>query len=495
MKYAIAGQIIGLLISFVSRTIFVRTLSAQYLGLNGLFTNLLSIISLAELGIGPAIIYSMYKPLAVRDTYKINALMNLYKKAYITIGIFIMVLGSALVPFLDYLIKDIPDIPYLRLIYLMFVLNSSISYFYSYKRSLIIADQKRYIDTFYRYFFYFLLNIAQITALLLTRNFILYIGLQIINTFAENIVVSKKADQLYPFINDKTSAILEKSEKETIIKNVKAMVFHKIGGIIVMGTDNVLIAKLIGVVQLGVYSNYQLIIKSLNVVFELAFQSFTASIGNLGATETNDKSRFIFECINLFGFWIYGFSSICLISLFNPFIDLWLGEEYLFPFPIVFVIVVSFYLTGMRKSVLTFRDALGLFWYDRYKALLEACINLLGSIVLAKYIGISGIFIGTIISTLTTCFLVEPYVLFKYGFKDSVKSYYLKYVIHTILIIIVGTITWSITNLLPGSTLLSFSGKLLVCIIFPNLILLIVFWKNKEFQYMLNIIKSIIFRS
>lgn len=494
MKYAIVGQGIGLLISFVSRMIFVRSLSAEYLGLNGLFTNILSILSLAELGVGAAINYSLYKPLAEKEIYKIKALMGLYKKAYYSIGIIIAVVGTALVPFLGYLIKDMPDVPHIELIYLLFVINSSISYFFSYKRSLIIADQKRYITTIYRYGFYFLLNIAQIIVLVLTKNYFFYLILQIINTFLENIFVSKKADQIYPFLNDKGSTKLDKKEKSTIIKNVKAMVYHKVGGVAVAGTDNILTSMFVGIKEVGIYSNYQLIINGLNTVYGLAFQSITASIGNLGASEAKEKSIFIFNCINLLGFWIYGFSSICLMILINPFINLWLGKEYLFPMSLVLIIVVNFYLTGMRKSVLTFKDAFGLFWYDRYKPLLEAGINLVGSIILAQYFGVSGIFIGTIISTVTTCFWIEPYVLFKYGFEDSCTVYFKKYGFYTMIMTISGLITWAITGLFSDYSLSNFIGKLIVCLIVPNSLFLIAFWRTKEFKYFLNIIKNILSR-
>jgi O-antigen/teichoic acid export membrane protein len=351
IKYAVLGQAIGLLVSFISRIFFVRILSAEYLGVNGLFTNILSVLSLAELGVGSSIVYSMYKPLAEKDEYRLKALMGFYKKAYITIGIIIAVLGTALIPFLEFFIKDKPNVPHIQLIYLMFVVNSSISYFFSYKRSLIIADQKRYIATFYRYGFYFLLNIAQIIALVLTKSYILYLGLQIINTFIENIYISRKANELYPFLKGGEAVKMAKDEIDIIVRNVKAMMFHKLGGTVVMGTDNLLISKFVGVIQVGLYSNYLLIIKALNTVFGLAYQSITASIGNLGVIETNEKNKFIFECINLLGFWIYGVASICLINLFNPFIILWLGKEYLFPISIVLIIVINFYLTGTSFAI------------------------------------------------------------------------------------------------------------------------------------------------
>jgi len=491
LKYAVIGQGFGLMISLVSRIVFLHTLSDEYLGLNGIFANILSVLSLAELGVGAAIIYSMYKPLAENDIYKIKALMSLYKKAYITVGIVIAFMGSALVPFLNVIIKDIPDIPYIKLIYLLFVINTSVSYFFSYKRSLLIADQKRYIATLYRYGFYLLLNSAQIIMLLTTRNYIAFLLLQIANTLLENIFVSLKADKLYPYLKDKNRAELNSEEKHTIIQNVKAMVFHKIGNTIVTGTDSILISMFVGVVEVGLYSNYLLIINALNTVYGLAFQSVTASIGNLGATESNIKNKFIFDCLNFLGFWIYGFSSIALFVLFNPFIRIWLGEEYLFPLPVVFIIIVNFYLTGMRKSVLTYRDALGLFWYDRYKAVFEAVINLIASVILVKYMGIGGILVGTIISTLTTCFWVEPYVLFKYGLKQSFRPYLAKYVLYTIIMFMVGAFTWVISSAFSDYTIYGFAGKALVCIIVPNIMFLTLFWKTDEFQYLLNTLQLI----
>ena len=495
IKYSMFGQGIILISNFVTRMVFVRVLSVEYLGLNGLFSNILSILSFAELGVGSAIIYSMYKPLAENDEMKLKALMNLYKQAYVSIGIVIIVIGTMLTPFLEFFVKDMPDIPYIRLIYIMYIANSGFSYFFSYKRSVLIADQKKYIESFYHYSFYLIRNVLQIIILLLTKNFLLYLGIQVLSTLAENITISKKADKLYPFLKGKNNIKLDQKERNTIFRNVKAMMLHKLGSVIVMGTDNLLISKFVGIIEVGIYSNYLLIINALNQIFGMIFQAMTASIGNLGVTEKNEKNKFIFNCIDFLGFWIYAFASICLINLFNPFINLWLGEKYLFSIPIVLLIVVNFYLTGRRKSVLTFRDALGLFWYDRYKPLFESGINLVVSIVLAILFGIEGIIIGTIISTLTTCFWIEPYVLYKYGFKASVVSYFIKYTIRTVIMILVGIITCFICNLFSNYTLPGFIGRMVICAIVPNTLFLIIFWKTKELQYLINILKNIFNKS
>jgi O-antigen/teichoic acid export membrane protein len=490
VKYAIIGQGLALIISFIARMIFVKTLGAEYLGINGLFTNILSILAFAELGIGTAITYSLYKPLAEKDIEQTKTLMRLFQKAYLTIGIIILILGTGLTPFLGYLIKDMPDIENIPLIYLMFVVNSAISYFYSYKRSIIIADQKHYIDTIYRYGFRIVLEISQIIVLILTQNFIMFLALQFIMTFLQNIGISKKADKLYPYIKDKNVEKLDTHTKNTIVRNVKALIYHKVGSIVVMGTDNLLISKYVGIVAVGIYSNYYLIIGAVNTVSGVMFQAVTASVGNLGVTATKERKLFVFECLNFITFWIYGFSAISLIILFNPFIEIWLGEEYLFSMLLTTLIVLNFYISSMRKSVLTFREALGLYWYDRYKPLFEAGINLIVSVILVKMIGIAGIFIGTFISTITTCFWVEPYILYKYGFKHSVKTYFLRYFTYTVTILIAGVITWYLCETVEGTSILALILKIIISILVPNTIFVIVYSKTKEFKYFKNLFKT-----
>ena len=495
LKYAIVGQMAAIVVTYFSRIVFVQTLSSEYLGINGLFSNILSILSFAELGVGVAIVYYLYKPLAEKNIPQIKALMRLYKKFYVATGIIIATIGASITPFLPFLIKDMPNIPHIYLIYFMFVANSALSYFFSYKRSLIIADQNRYISTYYQYGFFVALNIAQIIVLLITKNYLFFLTTQIIFTFLENYLISRKANQLYPYIKEKNNERLDKDTKKNIFRYVRATMNHKIGGIIVNGTDNILISKFAGIISVGIYSNYSFIASALNSVISRFFQATTASIGNLGVTESKEKSHFIFRCLDLVGFWMYGFTAIALVNLFNPFIRIWLGEGYLFPFSLVIIIVINFYLKGMRKSVQTFRDALGLYWYDRHKPLFEVIINLISSIILAKKLGIAGIFIGTIISTVTTCLWVEPYILFKYGFKKSVKSYFIKYSKYLFILLSVGIVTWYFCNLINGDNLLNFAYKLIICIIIPNFIFSMLFWKTKEFQYLYSIFNSMFIKS
>ncbi|NLJ97620.1 MAG: hypothetical protein GX321_10770, partial [Clostridiales bacterium] len=302
-KYAIIGQTIGIFISFISRLIFVKVLGIDYLGINGLFSNILYMLTFAELGIGTALVYSLYKPLADMDIPKIKALMKLLKKAYITIGIIIFISGILLIPFLSMIVKDPSNISNLKTIYLLFVANTSLTYFVSYKRSLIIADQKRYIATSYRYCFFTILNIFQIITLMITRSYNLFLVLQILFTYLENFFLGKKIDKIYPYLKLNDTNALDFKTKSIIKKNIKAITFHKIGEIFTSNTDNILISRYIGLNIVGIYSNYLLIINALNTVFGSLFQAVVASIGNLGANDDNKKMEFIYRVISLINFW------------------------------------------------------------------------------------------------------------------------------------------------------------------------------------------------
>lgn len=488
---AMIGQALGVLISLFSRIIFLRCLNEEYLGLNGLFTNILTIFSLVELGIGPAMNFSLYKPLAEKNTSQIKSIMNLYRRAYILIGCVIAAIGLLFTPFYPVFLERIPDIPRLTLIYWLFVLNTSISYFFSYKRALLICDEKRYIATIYRYLFYFIMNLVQIAVLIYTRNYIFYLIIQVIFTFLENVGVSWKANQMYPYLKEKNIAPIPQKTKGEIKQNIGAMLLHKIGGMVVLSTDNLILSKFVGLAAVGLYSNYYLITDALNKIISQVFMSITASIGNLNALHTEkdiEKLEITFERIFFLNFWIYGFCSCCLWVLFNPFISLWLGNNLMFDRFTVSMIVVNFYLYGMRKTVLTFREATGAFYYDRWKPLIESLINIAASIILAESLGTAGVFLGTIISTLSTCIWVEPYVLFKYVFRKSSRKYAADFVLYTLVSVAACIMVSCLANLATVSNLFTaFIIKFSLCMIFPNLLFWGCFHKTDRFRFFVSL--------
>lgn len=483
VKYALFFQGLKIFITFFTRKVFVLMLTQEYLGLNGTFSNILSMLSLAELGIGSAITYSLYKPLAERDEKQVAARMDLFRRAYWTIGLTVALLGACLTPFLPVLIRDLPDIPHVNLIYLLFVLNASLSYFFSYKQSLIIADQRQYITTMCHLSLNILLQIAQALFLWFTKDFFIYLGLQIGATLLENLILSHIADRRYPYIHLNRHDKIDPAAKKEIVKNTRAMIIHKAAGIVVFGTDNLLISYFVGVVAVGLYSNYLMITGALTSIYGQFFSALTASVGNLGVTAEPEQVLTVFRRLNFAGSWLYGFSAVCLAVLLNPFIELWLGADYLFSQDIVCLIAVNFYVTGMRQAVLTFREAEGLYWYDRHKSAAESIVNLTVSAVLAVPFGVTGIFIGTFASTMTTCFWVEPVILFKYGLHASAKPFFKDYAVNTAITLLTFTAVWHLCEILPGTGLPLFIGKMMVCAAAGNLGYLLVYRRREEFRY------------
>lgn len=494
LSVAILGEVVAVPIGFIARIVFIRILGAEYLGVNGLFTSILTMLSLVELGIGPAIIYSLYKPLAEQDIPKVKALMQLYKKAYFLIGTAIFLLGVGLIPFLQYFVMDTPNVENLDWIFFLFVFNSASSYFFAYKRNLIVADQQRYIVAFYRFSFFSILNALQILFLYLTRSYIVFLLLRIFCTFLENILVARSADKRYPFLKEKTKEKLDRQTIQEIKKNTGAMMTQKIGEIVINATDNIVISIKVGTVSVGLYSNYLLIISALNGILGQFFTAITASVGNLGATENKERLLDVFQKVQFVTFWIFGFSSISLFFLLNPFVTLWVGKDYLLSIQMVLLLAILYYIQGMRRAVLTFREALGLYWYDRYKPIFESTINVLLSLVLAPRYGISGVIFATVVSLLTTCFWVEPYFLYKKGFVASLRPYYSRYTRYTLITIGTGYVTGLGVSQVSGTGFVAVVAKFAVCLLVPNSMFLLLFHRTQEFQYFKGVLAGVLRR-
>ena len=493
LAFGTFGHFFGYLLNFITRKIFIVFLSIEYLGLNGLFSNILSLLSFAELGIGTAICYSLYRPLAFSETDKIQALMRLFKRAYSVIGSFIIFVGISLTPFLSLLLGDIPDIQNIEIIYILFVINSGASYFLSYKRTLLVADQKKYIDSAYYYGFQFLKYLVQILILVITQQYLFFLIVMLLMTFAENISISIKINKLYPYILKSTSYVLSSVEMKQIKKNVFALMFHKLGSVIVNGTDNILLVRFVNLASAGIYANYLMITSALNHMVGVVYTSISASIGNLVAETEGKKQLEVFYQLDFLTAWIIGFSSISLFMLFNPFISLWLGSEYTFSMPVVSVIVVNFYLFGMLRSVRTFYSSMGLFWYDRYKPIFESLINLGASIFLANRIGLIGILLGTTISTVLTCFWFEPFVLFRYGMELPLRKYFYTYAKYTVGTILAGFLTYAMIKLfIQGSGFFSFLFAMGICALTPNLVFFLFYSRRPEFVAVVYMIQKIL---
>lgn len=487
----ISGQLIAKLLGFISRTIFIQQLGIIYLGLNGLFSNILSILSLAELGIGSAIIFSLYKPLAEKNEVLIKSLMDFYAKVYKVIGLVIFGLGVSIIPFMDFFIKEKPDIPNLNLIYILFLTNTVLSYFFAHKRSIFSADQKNYINVIYDNIFNLIMVILQIIILLLTSNFILYLIIQIICVFLSNVFISLKANKMYPYINNRMKIKIPKPYFQEIKKNIYSMFMLKTGAVVVNGTDNLLISSYIGIATVGIYSNYIMIISILQSIITQIFTSITASVGNLVSLESKEKSLEVFNRVFYMNYLIYGFICINLFIFFNPFINLWIGNKYTFSKEVVFIIVLNVYLMGIRRSLWVFTNALGLFYNFRFIPFIEASVNLISSILLINMLGITGVFIGTTLSTLSTYFFFEPYVLYKRYFNTKLNNYFIKYFMYLFSTLFAGSVMYSVTYLVDLDTWLS----IFIVFILSTIIILTTFilfsFRTKEFKYFITLIKEL----
>lgn len=489
---AMFARVLAILLGFCTRVVFTHTLSEEYVGINGLFTDILNVLALSELGIGTAITYALYKPIAEKNVEKQKSLMQLYKHFYRIVAAVVLFVGLMVIPFMDVLIKNEQGVENLTFLYLLYLANSVISYLLIYKRTLLDAYQLSYIGVLYQTFFLILQNLVQIVVLIATKNFILFLMILLICTLLNNLCISNKANRMYPFLKEKSVQPLSKGEKQEIYQNIKAMLMHKIGNVVVNNTDNLLLSSMIGIVSVGIYSNYYLVIGSVRQVLNQVFQGITASVGNLGVEESRERVKRIFEVAFFIGQWLFGFATICLFELLTPFVTLSFGQQYVFETDVTLVLCLNFYFTGMRQATLVFRDSLGLFWYDRYKSLVEALINLVSSIILGYYFGVIGIFIGTLLSTVTTSLWVEPYMLYKHRLQAPARQYFLKYALYFCVTVFAWWITHLFCCMAHGSVLSEFIIRLVLCGLIPNVIFLLAYGRSKEVSFLLQKVKRIL---
>ncbi|SCH19907.1 lipopolysaccharide biosynthesis protein [Romboutsia sp. 1001713B170207_170306_H8] len=492
MYVSIITQIVIIILGFLSRMVFINSLGTEYLGVNGLLTSILSMLSLVEGGIGTSIVYNLYKPLAENDTNKVIALVQLYKKLYGILAIVIFILSTVMYVALGRFIKGGTTVPFIGVVYFIFVVKNVISYLNAHKWSLINADQKGYIIAKYNLIFNIITTLTKIVILKLTKNYILYLLIDLGIFMLQNIYNGKIVSDRYEYINTKDNYHVDEDTKKNLVTNVKAIFLHNIGGYCVFGTDNLLISTFININTVGLYSNYTMVISQLASLLTPLLNGMGNSIGNLIATECKEKIYEIFNVMYLINFWIYSFCAISLYNLLEPFIDWCFGRGLLLDKLTLIVILINFYISGLRNSIGTFKQKAGIYDKDKYQPLIESAINLVASIILVKYWGLSGIFMGTTISSILIPLRIQPKIVFKDVFNKPVKAYFKKYVYYIFLTIIAGIVTTNICNLIDiANDFMSLVVKGIVCVSIPNIIYLIIFYRSSEFKYILSIILKI----
>lgn len=483
----VSGYVLNTLLGFVCRMVFVKYLSADYLGVNGLFTNILTMLSLAELGVGSAVVFALYKPLAKNDEKKIASLVQFYGRAYISIGLVIGVIGLLLLPFLDVIITEQPQIhESIYLLYLINLFNTSVTYFFSYRSSLLVAAQQNYIVSGINYVITILQSIVQMGALILTHNYLVYLLIQTIGTLLYNVIISKIAIKKYPFIKSKDIEPLTKNEKESLFANIRDLMIYKISGLLVNSTDNILITFFNGLTTTGITSNYTLLINTLNSLLSQMFNGLTASIGNHNALSNNKERLSMYKFLELINFWFYSWATLGILYCSSDIVRLCFGGEYVLPNHIVFVMAANFYIAGSTNIIGMYKDTLGLFHYGRFIQVFTGIINIILSILLGINYGVFGILLATGIARICTHFWYTPYVVYKYGFGENVIKYVIKYIKYISVLMVMSLACWFFFYYLNIGTKINIVLKILFCSIIINVILLIVFFRTEEFKKLKN---------
>lgn len=484
-------QIIIILLGFMSRKVFLDSLGTEYLGVNGVLTNIIAILSLVEAGISGSLTYNLYKPLADNNRDKIIALVQLYKKVYKVLALIIFGVSLMIYPFLDNLLKGSEQVTFVKLAFFIFVIKNIVYYFYEHKVAIIVADQKEYVLTRIYMMFHVITTIGKMIILILTRDFILFLVIELFTNTLHCLINNQVVKKRYPYLFTKEQYQLEIQEKSGLITQVKALFLHKVGTYFIYGTDNILISYFLGVTTVGLYANYLMIIGQVGALFTPILSGMTASVANVITVEGKDKQYSVFNMVYLINFWLYSIGIIFLFNLLEPFINWWLGAGYVLDRFTFIILLVNFYLTGMRASITTFKEGGGIFVLDKFTPMIEAGLNVGVSVVLVHYLGLAGIFIGTTISLLAV-FWYAPRLVYKNIFAKNVSTYFVKYGLYGALALGTCAITTFVVDaLFTGNSFFLLIAKGLVCLIVPNLLYLTIFYKRPEFQYLKGIIGNV----
>lgn len=480
----LGGYSVNIILSMINRMVFTRTLPPEYLGINGLFTNILSMLSLAELGVGGAIVYALYKPIAENDEEKIASIVKVFGLAYRIIGSVIGVVGLCIMPFLSLLLEDQPAIhESLHLIYCVYLFNTASSYFFTYRSTLITAAQMNYLNTGINYAVISIQTIIQMLYLIITKEYIGYLFIQSLGTLTYNVIISRVAVRKFPYIKEKNIAPLTKEETFSILKNMRDLMVYKVSGILVNSVDSIIITAFQGLSITGITSNYQLLTRTLNTLLNQIFNGLGASVGNLNASETKEKRVSVLNMLNLLNFWMFGWGAIGIIFVSSDLVELMFGDKYILRPIIPCILAINFFTVGMMNAIWTFKHTMGLFKYGRFMQLFTAGFNLLFSLVLGRKFGLSGILFATILARLLTNLWYDPYVVYKIGLGDSPLKYlakYIKYIITMIISCVVCAGLCKLIMIFATDVWLRVILKGLLCSLVANAVFFLMFYGTPE---------------
>lgn len=495
MVSGIVFRLVSILTAFIVRTVFIKCLGNEYLSVNGLYSSILSMLSLAELGFSTAMVYSMYKPLAEKDYEKLAQLMHLYKKAYSIIGTVILAVGLCLVPFLDILIKNKPDIPGLTFYYLLFLGNSVISYwFFAYRSSVLQADQRASVISNYSSAFNLIKTVLQIVVLLVFHNFTIYLLTQIACTILQNTALALKVKKDYPIFGKHTKSELPAAEKKKIFSDVRALMIQKVSFRVLNTSDSLIISAFVGINWVGLLSNFILVEEAVVSVLSQIFGAITASMGNFFATESKEDGYRLFNKLDFMNHWLYGFSAVALVTLLNPFVELWLGKEYTLDQIVIVALCTRFFVEGYMNLMSSMRSTMGLFIQGKYLPLVVAALNIGLSIALSYPLGIAGVLFATPLSRCAINVWYMPLIIHRDGFNKKVSPFYRRLITRVFFLSAIVLLMQFVSHFVfsHGVTIFSFAIMTAITAIVPNAIMILLYHRTEEYKYFYELMFSIL---
>lgn len=480
-------------LSLVYRTVVVRVLGVEYAGISGLCLNVIQLFALSELGIGWAISFYLYKPLKESNYRQIAEIVYYLRKLYKFVGCFILFAGLFVLPFLNDIIKGGGDIPHLWLIFSLFLLNTSCSYlFFSYYQLLANADRKNYIMFAPQTWGNIILVSLQIAAVYFLHSFILAVAISVFSTITINYIIRRKIIRLYPFLEEHKDASIEGGLKKEIVRYIKATMLYKLSSTVLTSSTGVLISYFIGLVGLGLYSNYILIVDTIRSLVLSLINPTTSVIGELATNANTEEKQWAYDRFNFLMIWICYFCAISLFCLITPFVTLWLGNKLTLPTTTVLIITGYFYVEFIISFSTKFRDGCGLNNIGKFRPLITAILNIVLCIVLVHPLGLNGIILSLMLSRMLTLTWFEPWIVYHYVLKKNVWPYYIRMVLNAIFML---TVLWGMKWLVDciwNDSWGSFIIAMFCCLIIPNIIFIAVYGRTQEFKYYLIKLRSVV---
>ena len=489
--YGMIFKILNIIGAFTVKTLLINVLGMEFVGIDGLFGSVLKLLNMADMGFSTAVVYKLYKPISENDDSTVRAILLYYRKIYRVVGMIVLLLGLICLPFLRFFVSgDIPDGMNLYLLFLIYLANSAFSYWvFSYKTAVLTATQRNDLLSKVYSAAYILRYALQIIFLLLFKNYYVFCFVIPLTTILSNVGIALVSKKHFPQYF--CEGIIAEKDKKDIKTKISSLMYNKLGVALINGSDNIIISAFLGLTILGIYDSYFYIFSMLHSVFDIVHQAITGGIGNSVVTEDSEKNFLLFSRLSFVNYWVVTVASIALFVLYSPFMKIWIGPDNLFDDLFSCIMAIYFFIYMIRFITLIFKNALGMWREDRFRAFVEAGLNLTLNIIAVRFIGIYGITLSTIIAMIVVSVPWETIVLFKNYFKKSASKYFVQLLLGFLIASCIGFATYFIANLIHLEGILGLVYKAIICLVFPNILLFVLFFKTDGFKYIISSFKRI----